>query len=505
MSVQHVAMGLLMAFGFVLTYATIPFFRQLAFRHNVVAAPGGRRSHDQPTALLGGAAIFLPFCPVFLVFFALVCSGEIHVNEPNRMQMLSLFLGTAWILLLGTVDDKKGLGWGKKLAGQFLGAGILALGGHSIARATVPFVGPVVFGWVGVPLLIIAVVAITNAINLIDGMDGLAGGICFFAALTSSVIGIVKGDIFTATMGFTIAGSVLGFLMYNFPPASIFMGDGGAMMMGFLLGTLATSSSAISPGQRLGTSVMIVIPFLPFGLPLFEVALSVFRRLVRGQAIFLADGDHLHNRLRSKIENPRLTIAVFYVYSAALCALTLFMVLGMDSTVVKFMGGVIILVILGGIAGSLRMYKLDNLFVTLKNRPHFKFLGGFLMFMKHRMRRAESLHELLGLLETGVRDLHFDRVEVLSEGRPLFRWINARLVHPANPRVHSEESLDGDRITVKWVRPSHDDDTYNEYLMLTWHRFLVELRDEVAGHRRKFGATQTSNVVEISGKHSSRT
>jgi UDP-GlcNAc:undecaprenyl-phosphate/decaprenyl-phosphate GlcNAc-1-phosphate transferase len=505
MRVQHVAMGLLMAFGFVVTYATIPFFRKLAFRHNVVAAPGGRRNHDQPTALLGGAAIFLPFCPVFLVFFALVSFGEIQVNEPERMQMLSLFLGTAWILFLGTVDDKKGLGWGTKLAGQFLGAGILALGGHSIARATVPFFGPVVFGWAGVPLLMIAVVAITNAINLIDGMDGLAGGICFFAALTSSVIGIVKGDIFTATMGFTIAGSLLGFLMYNFPPASIFMGDGGAMMMGFLLGTLATSSSAISPGQRLGTSVMIAIPFLPFGIPLFEVVLSIFRRFVRGQAIFLGDGDHLHNRLRSKIENPRLTIAVFYVISAALCALTLFTVLGMDSDVMKFMGAAIILVILVGIVGSLRMYRLNELFVTLQNRPHFKFLGGFLKYMKHRMRRAESLHELLGLLETGVRDLHFDRVEVLFQGRPLFRWTSERIVHPANPRIHSEESLAGNRITVKWVRPFHDDATYNEYLMLTWHRFLVELRDEIAGHTNNFGVIKKNNVLKMAGKHSSRT
>ena len=171
-------------------------------------------------------------------------------------------------------------------------------------------------------------IAITNAVNLVDGMDGLAGGICFFAALTSAVIGIAKGDLFIATMAFTVAGSLLGFLMFNLPPASIFMGDGGAMMMGFLLGTLATSSAAISPGQRLGTSVMILAAFLPFGIPLFEVALSIFRRLIRGQAVFLGDGDHLHHRLREKIKNPKITVGVFYFFSAALCALTLFTGIG---------------------------------------------------------------------------------------------------------------------------------------------------------------------------------
>lgn len=505
MSHYHFAMGLITLFGFIVTYTTIPALRRVALRYDVVSSPGGRRNHDKPTPLLGGLAIFLPFAAVFITFFILVTTEQIVLNQPTRVQMLGLFLGTTWILILGTLDDKAHFGWRLKLAGQALGAAILVLGGHNIVRATLPFIGPVEFGWYGIPLFVLAVIAITNAINLIDGMDGLAGGICFFAALTSAVVGMAKGDLFTATMGFTIVGSLLGFLMFNLPPASIFMGDGGSMMMGFLLGTLATSYSAISPGQRLGTSVMVLAPFLPFGIPLFEVALSILRRLVRGQAVFLGDGDHLHNRLRGKIEDPKLAVGVFYFFSAALCLLTLFTVLGPDSTLAQFVGAVITIIILGGIIGSIRLYNVRDLVVTLKNRPHFKFLGGFLRFMRWRIRRAESLHELLALLETGVRDLRFDKVEVLSDGDVLFRWINPRLVHPGSHRIYSEESLDNDRIIVKWWRPFHDDETYNEYLMLTWYRFLVELRQEIANRTFQFFPAQKSNVIELPGKHPSQT
>jgi hypothetical protein len=245
-------------------------------------------------------------------------------------------------------------------------------------------------------------------------------------------------------------------------------------------------------------------PFLPFGIPLFEVALSIVRRLVRGQAVFLGDGDHLHNRLRGKIADPKLAVGVFYFFSAALCALTLFVVLGKDSPPAQFVGAVIALIILGGMIGSISLYNVRELVVTLRNRQHFRFLGGFLRFMKWRIRRAQSLQELLGLLETGVRDLHFDKVEVVSDSDVLFSWTNTRLVHPGNPRIYSEEFLSDGGIIVKWWRPFHDDETYNEYLMLTWSRFLVDLRQEIANQELQIFPAQKNNVIELSSKHPSQ-
>jgi UDP-GlcNAc:undecaprenyl-phosphate/decaprenyl-phosphate GlcNAc-1-phosphate transferase len=496
---QFWIMILLMVFGFAGTALAIPFVQKAALRKGIVSEPGGRRTHGEPTPLLGGVSIFLPFALVFITFFGLCIFQKLPADRPNSVQMLSLFLGTAWVLCLGTIDDKTPIGWQKKLLGQIAGTVILVLGGHSITTATLPFIGLVDFGYWGIPLFMVAVLCITNAINLIDGIDGLAGGICFFAALTSGIIGLAKGDLFTATVGFTVSGSLLGFLVYNFPPASIFMGDGGSMMVGFLLGALATSSAAISPGQRLGTSMMILFPFLPFGIPVFEVVLSVVRRWLRGQSIFLGDGDHLHYRAIGIIRNPRLTLAVFYLFSATLCALTLFLVLGFQSELIRFLIAIAAIVLFIGVVASLRLYRVEDFSITLRNRPDFKFLGSYLWFMKHKIRRAESLRDLIMLLESGVRDLGFDSVEVVYRNRTIERWYNTRRAHPSEPRIHAEKTFRDGRISAKWSLPVHEDEAYNEYLRLTWHRFLVALGDEFMSFPERPADSDNTNVLDLFG------
>ena len=233
---------LLMVFGFVVTCSVIPFIKKAALKYGFISVPEGRRYHENPTPLLGGVAVYIPFVIVFLCYACLRGLAVITWQHPDALRMISLFLGASWILLLGSLDDKANLGWFPKLLGQLFGAAILVVGGHTIAVATIPLIGPVDFGWLGPPLLVLGVIIVTNAVNLVDGLDGLAGGICFFAALTSATIALFKADIFTATVSFTIAGALLGFLVFNFPPASIFLGDGGSMMIGFLLAVSATSS-----------------------------------------------------------------------------------------------------------------------------------------------------------------------------------------------------------------------------------------------------------------------
>jgi UDP-GlcNAc:undecaprenyl-phosphate GlcNAc-1-phosphate transferase len=314
------------------------------------------------------------------------------------------------------------------------------------------------------------------------------------------VIAVAKGDAFTATIAFTISGGLLGFLFFNFPPASIFLGDGGSMMTGFVLATLATSSAAIAPGQRLGAILMLVAPFLPFGIPVLEVSLSIMRRWIRGQAIFLGDGNHLHHRLIGRMKNPRLTVAVFYFFSAALCALTLFIILQVNAPALTVLAGFTVLILFAGALASLRLYRIENLVETLKNRRHFKFLGGFLGFMKQRLKRARSLSELLELLESGVKDLAFDSVEVLYQGETIEKWSNPRPIHVGSPRIHSEETFDEAQLTVRWVRPVHNDDCYNEYLMLTWYRFLVAFKDEMARHTGEISRPASSKVLDLTSK-----
>lgn len=397
------------------------------------------------------------------------------MSRLESRQMLSLFLGTTLMHMIGTYDDVVSMGWGKKLIGQICAVGILSLGGHTVATATVPFIGPVEFGWFGILLFVFSILAITNGINLIDGLDGLAGGICFFAALTSAIIGLFKGDLFTATVAFTISGSLLGFLRYNFPPASIYLGDGGSLMLGFVLGTLATSSAAISPGQRSGTMGMILIPFLPFGIALLDVILAVLRRWVTGRRIFLADSDHLHHRLMEKFGQTRKVAIIIYFFSGLLSAMTLALVLGPRSDLtVKFIAisGTVMLIV---VVAMLKLYRLETLSKTLENRPHFQFLSSYHAFMSRRISRAESFDELISLLESGVRDLGCDSVEVFYGDRSVKKWTNPRKAHEGAPRYEGEKNFSGMRFHVRWIFPTHESESYQKYLILTWYRVINEL------------------------------
>ncbi|MEI7448114.1 MAG: MraY family glycosyltransferase [Desulfomonile sp.] len=462
-------------FGFLTTLLIIPFIKKLALRTNIIAYPGGRRNHEKPTPLLGGVAIFLPFAVVFVLFYSIVMMGKLQVGHPEKLQMLSLFLGSTWILILGVIDDKAPLGWKKKLLGQVFGVVILVLGGHTISTVSIPLLGPVDFTWFGIPLFALAILVVTNAINLIDGLDGLAGGVCFFAAMTCGIIGFFKGDFFSVTVCFTISGSLLAFLWFNFPPASIYLGDGGSLTLGFLLGTLAASSSAIYPGQRTGTMGMILISFLPFSIALLDVILSVLRRWITGRKIFLPDADHLHHRLMEKFRNPRRVVAIFYFFSSILAAMTLFLVLGPQSVffkVLSIVSGFFVVAVLGAV---LKLYRIENLVKAIENRPHFQFVTSYRSFMSARICRADSFDALISLLESGVRDLGYDSVEVLSQGQTIGVWSNPGKVHPEAPRSYEEINIPEVGLTIKWVIPTHESESYQKFLAVTWYGFVKEI------------------------------
>jgi len=460
--------------GFGVTFLCVPLVRRIALTYGVVDHPGGRRLHEKPTPLLGGTAIFVPFALIFGFYSYLGLSGAIPDGQPDRLQMVTLFLGALWMLILGTVDDVIGIGWNKKLVGELVAVAILMYGGHSVSKATIPFFGLVDFGWWGMPLFAVTVLTITNAINLVDGLDGLAGGICLFAAIASGIIGWSKGDLFTATVAFTISGSLLGFLIYNFPPASIYMGDGGSLTMGFLLGTLATSCSAMSPGQRSGTMVMVLLPFLPFGIALLDVILAVLRRWITGRKIFLPDADHLHHRLMEKFQRPRRVVVILYSFSALLCAITLSVVLGPKSDALTAFLVISGCLIIGVVVAVLRLYRIEHLAKAIENRPHFQFVSSYRAFMTAKLRRVRSFEELIALLQTGIPELGFDSVEVLNHGQTMRVWVNPTKLHPESPRVCSERTFDGIGLAVRWIAPTHESESYQKFLHLTWYGLLTE-------------------------------
>ncbi|GAB7081782.1 glycosyltransferase family 4 protein [Megalodesulfovibrio paquesii] len=463
--------------GFLVTLCAIPFAKRLAGRFDIVSYPGGHSCHSRPVPLLGGGAMLAGVVAAWLFFFVAIALHPGAEQHPGMRQMISLMLGSLWICGLGTLDDKRHLGWRNKLLGELVGVAILIAGGHTITVATIPFVGVVHFGWLGVPIFALTILTITNAVNLIDGIDGLAGGICFFAALVTGIIGLVKGDLFAVATGFGVAGTILAFLVYNFPPASIFMGDGGSLLLGFLLGAMASSSAATTSGQRSGALVMLLAPFLPFGIALLDVVLAIARRGLSGRRIFLPDTDHLHHRLMEAVGRPRGVVGILYAFSALLSALTLTLILGQRSTsslVLLSLAGVLLI---GLVVMVLRLYMRESLPSILENRPHMKFLASYMDYMSRRAGRCESAEELYTLLGSGVHDLAFDSVTLLRHGQVLRRWDRTEKTHPEAER-HEEARQLGSELIVQAVIPQHCSLAYQKYLVLVWNQFLraVECR-----------------------------
>jgi UDP-GlcNAc:undecaprenyl-phosphate/decaprenyl-phosphate GlcNAc-1-phosphate transferase len=465
-------------FSGLVVYTIVPYVKGVASRNGLLDIPGIRKKHKCPTPECGGIAIFVGILPVMLglLILALLQDSPIFKNIPR---IASLLCACTWILILGVLDDKKRLTWSTKLVGQILAVAFLVLGGHSVVSANIPLIGPVIFGWWGIPLFAVLIVGIINAVNLIDGIDGVAVGICLFAGLAGAAMGVMTGDPISAALQFSLAGALLGFLPYNWPPAKVFLGDGGSMMLGLLLGTMATSSAfAAFPGQRSATFAALVAPFLPFSIALLDVGLAIVRRWVRGRRIYLPDTDHLHHRLATEFKSPERVLFVVYSFSAVFA--TLSVLIGMRVYFIGSYVGVGIMaasfMLLGVVI--LRAYRIDHfrrVSRALSERPHFRFLGLYGDFNRAKLSRSRSVDEVVSLLESGVRDLKFDSVLLFHHGTRIKRWDNADRVHPDSERSVLLKEMSAIGISVKAVLPQHERSSFQESLESTWMEFLTDL------------------------------
>jgi UDP-GlcNAc:undecaprenyl-phosphate GlcNAc-1-phosphate transferase len=293
---------------FFLAFLLTPLVRRAALGIGAVDRPDDRRVHQWPIARLGGVAIAASFFFTFLAaamvdyFF-----GPLSYFDPAPWP--GLFLGAGVMVLLGAWDDVRPLKASTKFLVQ-LGAAGLALG-FGFQIHALPLLGhPISSQLLSIPLTLLWILLVTNAFNLIDGLDGLSGGLAFIAGLTLLAISLVRGDVQTALLVTVLCGAIGGFLQYNFHPASIFMGDSGSLFLGYVLSLIALRSSAKGV-----TAVAILAPLLALGLPLFDTLLAVVRRFLRavhllevangryrllfagGRSLFEADRDHVHHRL----------------------------------------------------------------------------------------------------------------------------------------------------------------------------------------------------------------
>lgn len=300
--------------AFAVAVISTPLVRRWALRIGAVSAGGGRHINVRSVPRLGGLGLALAWVlPV--VGMALTPAANIALRPGEAVELVGLVVGAALLCLVGALDDAKGVKAPIKLAVQVGGASIAFACGFRIDAVQLPFVGALSMGAFGFPVTLLWIVGVTNAVNLIDGLDGLAAGVAFFAALTSFVIASLSGSAFVALTMAALMGALIGFLFFNFNPARIFMGDSGSYFLGFVLAT-----TSLGAQQKASTAVSLLVPILALGLPIFDTLFSMFRRVIERRPIFAGDRGHVHHRLLEIGLTHRRAVIFLYGVSLVLAA-----------------------------------------------------------------------------------------------------------------------------------------------------------------------------------------
>ncbi len=278
-----------------------PLVRAFAHRRNLLDLPSGRKIHASPTPKLGGVAIFLGTSLAFYLLY----------SHPYRLT--GVWAGAFLLLIVGIIDDVWGVLPRFKLLGQVVAAGIAIYSGVTISFITNPLGGLIFLKWFSIPITLLWIVGITNTLNLIDGLDGLAAGIGAIASGCLAVVSLLNGQLMAASLCSAIFGACLAFLIFNFPPASIFMGDSGALVLGYLLACISVLGVVKST-----MTLAVVIPIVILAIPISDTVYAIVRRIAKGQKIFQADSDHMHHQLLRLGLSPVQIVWIAYGITAVL-------------------------------------------------------------------------------------------------------------------------------------------------------------------------------------------
>jgi UDP-GlcNAc:undecaprenyl-phosphate GlcNAc-1-phosphate transferase len=400
-----------------------PIVRRFAVAVGAVDVPGGRRIHVTATPRLGGVAIVVAYLTAVLA----TLSAWAVQNHADGWKPLGAFLGAGILIALaGALDDIRALGAKKKLFVQCVAASIAWAGGvRIVSTLAVPGFGHVE---IGTPLSYVAtlvwIVAFINAINLIDGLDGLAGGVAFFAAVTNLVVAVVTGNWLAAILNAALGGAVLGFLFYNFNPATIFMGDTGSMFLGYALGAAALMSG----GQKESTVVSLLVPVIALGVPFTDTLLATVRRVLAKRSIFAADREHLHHRLLDLGLTHRRVVLILYACSLLLCVAALAAALGRSWQVgAAITGAVLTLVGVTRFAGYFEVMLLRRQQRSAALAASADALRRSLPSMVLKTETASSAAMVWAALERLLASGHFAYAEYCPVGEgPVWKWEQSR-------------------------------------------------------------------------------
>ena len=285
--------------AFVIAFCSMPLVIKIAYKVGAIDQPDQRKVHKHNMPRLGGMAIFLAF------IICLLLSGK--VAGP----LLGVVYGAVIIFIVGMLDDIFQLSPLVKLIGQIIAAAVAIHYGVVVHFVTNPFDGWFELGILSLPLTFLWIVGVSNAINLIDGLDGLAAGVSGIAATTLGIVSLMQGQITVALAAFILVAALAGFLPYNFHPAKTFMGDGGSNFLGFVLACLSIMGTAKSAAV-----ISLFVPIVILGIPIFDTFFAIIRRINNRTPIFLPDKAHLHHRLMALGMSHRRSVLIIYGISA---------------------------------------------------------------------------------------------------------------------------------------------------------------------------------------------
>lgn len=446
---------------FAATAALTPLVMVLARRIDAVDRGGFRKVFQGEMPLLGGLGVATP---VLIVCVALAIAGHLIVQHwqwfwihwrdsfdfiftlaGNRTDFLIFAVGAFAILLLGVVDDKVGLSARWKFLGQIVVAAFVSLAGGVLTSVTIPFAGAIEFGPVlGFAVTMIWIVGLINAFNLIDGIDGLASSMALMSGLALLLLSIIQGNLFVTIACAALTGSLAAFLLYNFPPAKIFLGDTGSMFLGYAL-----SVTSLTGSQKSEAAVIILAPILALSLPIFDTAMSILRRYVNGLPVFVGDKHHTHHRLLGKgYSQPKVVLMLSGMSLLLTAAAILSALVPAESswTLLPIVLYALTLLTIAWMAGYLRPTKIKVLIERRDRNLAFHALG---RYARLRFHGNPGFVEPAALLEICRMEMGLDYLEVRISNDDCI--LAAR---PTNGQVKTVEekvrvkSLDGQDLTI---------------------------------------------------------
>ncbi len=396
-----------------LSLALTPLARWLGRRFGILAMPQARTVHTTPMPRSGGLALFLTFFACLALAAVVLPHRTVAILFDHSMRYV--YAGACIIFVVGFADDKWTLPSKLKLVAQIVAACVACYGGARIASFALPGQFIIHFDLLSYALTVFWFVLLINAINLIDGLDGLAAGVVFFATAVQAVLAAMRGEAHTAALFAVMAGATLGFLRYNFNPASLFLGDGGSYFLGYMLAALSVSGSVKS---QVGATLLM--PVIALGVPLLDTITAPLRRFMRGRDMFEPDKRHVHHKLLSRGWSQRKVVLFLYGITIFLALAALLLVNLRNAPAGLFLvvvGGALVLLVRK--AGYFSYFAVDKILGWLRDVSDDTGLAkDRRTFLNHQIEisQAPDMATLWARMTAALEQLRFDMAEMTLSG-----------------------------------------------------------------------------------------